>query len=286
MKASVLSHSWIAITLLLLAGCNKQSDLPSHANNTTQVRLVNSMDICKYKDKDCVLPSQVFSDIYGSQAGINSIGNYSVIPQQAALSIFSTIKFDDGNDSYGIFLTQANTLTNEGVENCHTCAPLLGIGVYQYHNRWKLFSKDFKVAKIGSWGSILGYAKDPSDVNVVPIGNEKFLITLKTTDGGQGYYSDYLSIIQVNPVGVNQYSSQPIEFLGTIETATSDCGSRISKGEDWISTVSINATEDHPSVTVTKNFRKNCTSEIVPGNQIVLNYKYNGLTKSYELNSK
>ncbi len=285
-KATVLAFSLIALTLLLLAGCNKKADSSSQANNAAQVQLANTMDICRAKDKDCVSTFQVFSDMYGSQAGNSAIGNYSVIPQQAALSIFSTIRFDDGNDTYGIFLTQANPIGSDGLENCHACAPLLGIGVYQYRNQWKLFSKNIKVAELGSWGRVLGYSQNPNDVNIVPIGNEKFLITLKTSDGGQGYTSDYLSIIQVNSIGMDQHGNQPIEFLGTIETAASDCDTGMSKGEDWIGEVSINTKGDRPIVTIAKNFKKNCTNEIVPGNQIILNYKYNGSTKSYVLDSK
>ena len=265
--------------LVLLASCSKNDPISDHINTGSEpdVHVLKTLKVCV--KSDCVDADRALTDMYKIK-DLSTMGNIAVVPHQAIVSTFAAIKHDDGKDQYAIFLTQVNSLIDGVPETCHACSPFLGAAIYQFHNQWKPYAVNLELGKFGSWGRVISYSEQASDIGIVPIGTEHFLITIKSQDGGQGYTSDFLSVIEVNPSGINQYENQ-IRYLGTIETAASDCGSGVTKGDDWISDIRFNINTVPTSITLTKKFKKSCTGEIVSDNPIVITYKYDGIEKKF-----
>ena len=269
----------IFCVLSLLASCSKSDPMPDHRNSGSEqeIHVLKTLKVCI--KSDCVDSERALTDVYKVK-DLSVMGNIAVVPYRAIISTLAAIKHDDGKDQYAIFLTQVNSLIDGVPETCHACSPLLGAAIYQFHNQWKPYAVNLELGKLGSWGRVISYSEQATDIEIVPIGTEHFLITIKNRDGGQGYTSDYLSVIEVKPSGINQYEN-PIRYLGSIETAASDCGSGVTKGDDWISGIRFNTNAIPITVTLTKKFKKGCTDEIVSGNPVIITYKYDGIAKRF-----
>jgi len=262
----------------MLAACGKGDGGNSAMASKSSLEVKSPQDFEVCVDKTCISEFTPLTELYAGN-GVDSIGSFGVMPGLGAFSIVKSIKYNDGKDWYAIFITQANIFQGGGLSTCHACGAVLGIAIYQKHNQWKLFAKSNRLKTIGSYGRILGYPVADA-VEISSGGAEKFIIALKSSDGGMGYTSGLLTLIGVSPVGVNQYES-PIRYLGSITTSNSDCGTSAPQGDDWVGSWTYDWSESPPNINLTKKFRKNCTDEVIKDSQLTIRYKYDGMANNY-----
>lgn len=268
-------YTFLAVSLLgvfILAGCDQLPFFKKTGDDKVITKGIENFEVCK--DKSCVSGETALNDIYPRMTSINNVGIY---PNVGLFSLVKSIRYNDGKDLYAIFLTQLNPVSQGEISTCHACGAILGVAVYQYHNGWKLFARSNTVAELGSWGSIPGSGS--WGVQFFSGGPENFIMGLEDGYLAQGYSVGGLQLIGVSPNGVNQFQS-PMRYLGSIATSASDCGTGNEKGNDWEGKVSMDWQRYPPSVTVKKDYKKNCTKEIDHSKSSSVTYVFDG--KAYK----
>jgi len=183
-----------------------------------------------------------------------------MIGNKTLITVVNSIKYIENQNSYAIFLVESRDIDAQGLPDCHACSPKLGIAIYQYSNKWKLFSVNNNAAQFGSFGRTRISEKD---FRIVPITTERFLITLKSSYMGQGYQTTTTSIFEVNPdyimykLGSN--STVNIAYLGDFESGSSECGAKVD-GEEWEGDPFINTKTYPPTIKMLKSLKK-CDSK-------------------------
>ncbi len=84
--------------------------------------------------------------------------------------------------------TQAYFLAATITDACHACGPYIGGAIFEKdNNEWKMTYTDKYVGVLGSYGQ----APKPS---ILEVGNNKKAFEFIISDGGQGYFGDYLTM--------------------------------------------------------------------------------------------
>lgn len=256
-------------------GCSENNQIAKDdAKNKSTIKVNNEIGFCKNVDRNCVGARNALTELYGKNPTIDSVGNVA-ITESGVATVIASVNANVFNDEYAIFLVQESAVNGGSLDDCHACAPKLAVSIYQYHNSWKPYAADSNVTKIGEWGRALGYVNKAENIKIIPIATEHFLISLRNSYGGQGYSSDYLSFIEINPSKGIYTFKKPIRYLGSIQVGASDCGAT-PKGEDWIGEVDFISFEPQLKVNLSKSYKKNCTKELVRNNQINIIYEHNG----------
>ncbi len=196
-----------------------------------QFHSYESLNICTLEGTSCVSAESALKDAYPEFRNL-SIDNFVIAGDDRIARVKYGLRYVDGKDVYAIFIVQVNPYNiKTGIESCHACAPELGLIVYQYHNRWKLFGLNKRVGNFGSFGS---FNLTKSDVRVVRVSVENFLVTLESTYMAQGYGGVVTNIFKISGVdSYNHKSGGNIEFIGSLETGESSCGALGQRGEVW-----------------------------------------------------
>lgn len=205
--------------------------------------------VCDNTNKYCVNESSVLRDIYNSER-IEILNNIGLIGNKSVVQIIYSAKFYDGKDFYAIFLTQSNEISpTQGVATCHACRAKLGLAIYQYHNKWKIFSVESNLHDGGSYGQI----GIEGNIKIYSFGTERFFITYDDSFMAQGYSSITSNIIAVNMDVIDSLisSSNVVKayYRGYITTGESECGAK-SDGIYWkgkLDLIKLNA--------ITSNFK-------------------------------
>jgi len=235
----------------------REDDLTINKKRSTVVKKIESLQICINGSKDCINERRVISDFFNKEY-ITMINNYGVIGNDTLIGLNNSVKYYDGKDYYAIFILQTNKLDANGIQDCHACAPNIGIAIYQFHNNWKLFAVKNNITDLGSFGTLM---IDSGNFKIIPVAEEKFLISIGYGFMNQGYSEQSEVIFAVN----YQYrfgespidNTVPIKYLGYIPTGGSQCGAR-EDGEEWSAELSFNTTQKNGQLTATvqKNFQR------------------------------
>ena len=160
-----------------------------------QLKQITNFEICQNNSNTCITDDTVLRDLYPKQ-NIQIIHNIGMIENKILVSIIGSVKFNDGKDTYAIFLSQSNQIDGkQGIPTCHACGANLGIAIYQFHNKWKLFGIVNNIEEMGSFGYI---SVDKSLLNIYSSKSERFFITLNSSSMHQGYGGEYSHIFEVN----------------------------------------------------------------------------------------
>lgn len=249
---------FLSFLLFLTANCYaKDDDLATNKKRHIVVKKIESLQICIDGSKNCINERRVISDLFKKKY-VTMINNYGMIGSDLLIGINNSVKYYDGKDYYAIFILHSNKLDANGIQDCHACAPNIGIAIYQFHNNWKLFAVNNNITDLGSFGTLM---IDSENFKIIPIADEKFLITIGYGYMNQGYSEQSEVIFAVN----YQYSfgdsktdnTVPIKYLGYIPTGGSQCGAR-KDGEEWSAELSFNTTQKNGALTATvqKNFQR------------------------------
>jgi len=272
----------IIVGILLIAvsgalGACKKIETPKPVQvSHVSIETLSSFDVCN--GDDCVYKSEALRDLYQVQ---DTSANIAILPNLAIVSIIGSIKYSDVSDLYAVFIAQALQIQEGKISTCHACTPILGLVIYQYHNGWKLFARNATVKYFGAWGTISLATKD---IELVSRGTEKFIISLKSSSGGQGFTTETVDLISVDPN--NKLVSPPIRPIGLVVTAEEDCHNSAGQGEDWTGDVKYDLSTDPPIIGVIKKYRKNCTNEFVPTHRETLSYQYDWHDGNYKIVGK
>ncbi len=268
--------------LPILCACQKQDQItpPVRPSVDVKVKYQNSMDIRRENNSNCIFPFEALGDIYQLKGQASIIDDIAMVQTQGLAKIVSSIKYNDGRDLYAIFLTEIFGVDSDGFSSCHACGTKLGIAVYQYHNEWRLLSRNPDIVdKFGSYG-IANLNGNDNKINIIPIGVENFLITLTESDGGQGYENSSQKIIEVNSNKFNTNHPLSISDMGSIDTGGSDCGSS-QPSEKWTGDIKYDKNSVSPVITVTKNY-VNCAGDKINNKPVVI-YKADGSDGKYQV---
>lgn len=268
----------LLITSTLFAGAVLAEDAGYTLEAKDNLKLVglNSLKICAKSNKDCIYDYQVLRDLYSDES-ISAVSNYGIVKNNVLVTLINSVKYDDGKDLYAIFLAQSTKFDGQGLSSCHACPPTLGIVVYQFHNKWKLFSSNNNVTGFGSFGKI---SISQKEFSVLPMASEKFIILLKSTDGGQGYETTTTSIIKVNTdslYDINSKNTVKMRQVGYITSGASNCGAGADgDGEEWTSKILFNKMSNSrlPSIKIIKSFNKCGSKLLLKKETVVLNYDW------------
>ena len=188
--------------------------------------------LCDNSSKHCVNEYTVLRDIYNNEK-IEIINNIGLMSNKKVVQIIYSAKFYDGKDLYAIFLTQSNEISpTQGIATCRACRSMLGLAIYQYHNKWKIFASESNLHEGGSSGRI----GIEGNIKIYPYRTESFLITYDENHMAQGYGGTTTNIISVNTdIFDSLLSSSSVVkavYQGFITTEESECGAK-NDGMYW-----------------------------------------------------
>ena len=247
-----------------------------------EVESRNTFKVCT-EDRTCIEGDSALRDIYpvpGFTGLLPIAANTLLFPRNAWVTIVASVRFADATDTYALFLTQGLEVENGEIDVSHAKAPVLGVGVYQFHHGWKLFAASPNVAKLGAYGQI---ALTKDDIEVIPFGPERFLLALHTGGGGQGHESDTRHLVGICTRGGPRC---PIGLLGVIVTAESDCSESGKPGENWTSDVRYQPESFPPVIELRRTFRPACKPEGGVTHRDVVTYAYDGISGKYARSPK
>jgi len=200
--------------------------------NSMNFNKINSLKICENNEKNCVSEHQALFDLFPKQS-ITVVANYGMIANKSLSHVIYSAKINDGKDLYAVFLLQTNEINeNQGLSNCNACGAKLGIVVYQYHNKWKLFGAEPNLKDDGSNGKI---EIVNNSFTAYSLGAEKLMLTYDTYGQAQGYENTSKSIIAINLdlwSSISTSSKSNIKYVGYITTKESSCNAK-KDGEYW-----------------------------------------------------
>lgn len=210
------------------------SDFPKKQvqSNGVTFNKINSLQICQSNEKNCVYEFHVLHDLFPKQ-NITVINNYGMIGDKSLTHIIYSAKFSDGKDLYAIFITQTNEVDgSQGLSTCNACGAKLGMVIYQYHNKWKLFAAQDNLVEGGGNGKI---EIVNNTFSVYSLAAEKIMITYDTYGQAQGYENTSKHIITVNLdlySSITTSSKSNIKYYGNLTIKESSCNAK-SDGEYW-----------------------------------------------------
>lgn len=283
-KNTIPAGRLIQISMLLIA-LNLNNSARSNEISTVSeksLQTTNEVDfkICLKSNSDCISGDTALRDLYGRK-NISTLTSLGLIGNKSIVHIKQAIRYQSEKDLYAIFFTQRNEINErEGVETCRACPIRLGIVIYQYNNKWKLFALNNEVAETGEWGE-LGMV--PKSLKIYSISTERFLISFSESSIAQGYGSTITNFIQVNTNWLDKISTAAtvdISFLGHLVTAESSCGAK-SDGESWSSDLMVKRTNSLIPIFQLKRRYADCEGKTSRKIETV-NYRYNNLKKKFE----
>ncbi len=237
MKKLLLS----CLLLAILVGCNSKDPSGSGKNDASK-RAINVpsdyFKVCMKGEDDCIKSDDVIRDSNTVKSQdprlVNDLGNnlaYEV--NHGALHIkrvVASAKFIEEGDSYAIFLVEHQIYDQDGVDTCHLCRPSLSILVYQFHNNWKLFAKQyFADIASGKFGQLMDL--NPSSFIFYPAGKENFYISLVDSSFNQG--------IEVTTAEFFGISLNSLKNYGFLVVAYDECGNGKSDCQSWSSKIEV-----------------------------------------------
>jgi hypothetical protein len=270
---------WMLFQLIFGSPVIAQEIKQAESKNLS-IKSLQTFGICAKKDSDprnrgdCITEYQVLEDLYRGKS-FGSLRHFGLIGQSTFVTVINSIKFLDGKDTYAIFFAQKNEIDkDQGLTSCRACSATLGIAVYQHHNKWKLFAANNAVVKTGEWGKI---EIDKENLKVFSLGTEKFMIFLESSSIAQGYETAMTDIIGVNTSSGYQFTSDgraEVRYLGSIETASSDCGAK-EQGGFWVSKLALHrVTSSLPEMRLTVLNGTCGKSSLTPRGQVVFKFDY------------
>lgn len=245
----------LVMILYFSVGAAYSSDsLPKqlHSSSTT-FNKINSLKICV--SKACIYEFNALRDLYPKQK-IEIIDNYGMIENKKLIHIIYSAKFKDDKDLYAIFIAQENEINGEqGISTCNACGARLGIVIYQYHNKWKLFGANDNLTIDGAMGKIKIL---DNSISIYSQAAEKFIITYDDYGQSQGYESTNRNIIVVNEGLHHSISTDVkanIKYYGYFTIAESSCNAK-KDGEYWSGLISLEKSNNSmPVIKMEKSIR-------------------------------
>jgi hypothetical protein len=169
-----------------------------------------------------------------------------------------------GTDKYMV-VTSASPPDND----CHACAPVLGVAVFKKDgNKWSLELEQKYVDKIGSYGTA-------PDGKLVKIGDDSYGILLESSDTGQGYtYQGVALLANINRTFKNVLFAQTAgDNSGTCGDDLGPCWQFSSKYE-FIPGKNKNFYDFKVEFTGTKG-QEDDPKKVIPANETKI-YEFNG----------
>lgn len=212
--------------------------LRKHTSSDVNVSTPKYLRVCAERDKNCVTSLNVLYDLY-PKSGIAVIDNFGLIKSELLIHVILSAKVQHGKDTYAVFITQANEIDEkQGLSTCNACKAKLGIVIYQFHNKWKLFGVNPDLDDTGKGGSI---RIEEGSFSVYSLGMESFLLTFDSRYGSQGYESTYRDIFIVNEAPLSSVLTDArasISHFGRAEVEESTCNAK-KDGEYWVGSVEL-----------------------------------------------
>ena len=226
--------------------------------------------ICKNKKDNCIRESSVLNDLY-PKTNISVVSNFGMIDNKYLTRISNGIKFNDGSDLYALFIVQSNNIDAQGLPTCHGCAPMIGISMYQFHNKWKLFAANKELTSIGSYGNL---ELNDKEIELFKISSEKFLLTIKSNSMGQGYESSAVSLFLINSdflSSIETTSTVEIKYVGFYKSALSECNAK-KDGSTWVSspTYQMISPIGSPKIELSRIFKSCKNNSFIKKDKIIL----------------
>ena len=275
---------FLLVSFLTSAGCTQKSKVePLSPRVKIAVENFNVDAICQIHEGACIYGDQALRELYGvkDKPLIESVNNVATLGRLGLVQVIYSAKFNDGTDDYAVFLTQFNRYDEDGnLSTCHSCAALLGMIVYQYHNSWKIFAKNMQIDQFGSWGTIKAKLESKkSSINIYKSSSESFILTLEESFLFHGIAEEYLNIIKFNGI-----SGDSIAKIGNIKIGYRDGNLASSDTLDWAGKVDVAFSNDssYPIIKLTKIYMERYEDKPSPKNTPkVIEYMYEGSVNKY-----
>ena len=236
-----VTKALFSIMCLALYASSESASVSGKLKNIPVVfNKIKSLEVCH--ELLCVSESAVLGDLFPKQ-NISIIDNYGISKDKSLIHVIYSAKFSVGKDLYGFFITQANAISSQQVlENCHACGATLGVAIYQFHNKWKLFGAQPNLGEAGANGKI---SIEDKSFSIYPMGTERFMITYDTYDQGQGFEVTSRNLIFVNSdllSSITTNGKNEINYYGFFPVRESSCNAR-DDGDFWNGLVTFENTE-------------------------------------------
>jgi hypothetical protein len=255
-KKSIIIFIFSFITIYFLQfNCHAEAVISSASSKNLTNHNKVDFKICDNSGKHCIYEFTVLRDIYKNEK-TEIINNIGLMSNKKVVQIIYSAKFYDGKDSYAIFLTQSNEISpTQGIATCRACRSMLGLAIYQYHNKWKIFVSEGNLHEGGSSGQI----GIEGNIKIYPNKTESFLITYDQNHMSQGYGGTTTNIIAVNTDIFDSIlsSSSVVKavYQGSITTEESECGAK-NDGIYWkgkLEYIKVNAIDSYFKLHKQKN---------------------------------
>lgn len=239
-------------------------------DNAISFKSINSLEICHGEVKQCVSEFNALMDLFPKQ-NIGIIGNYGLVKEKSLIHVVYSAKVNDGKDYYAIFFTQTNEIQGaQGLGTCNACGAKLGVVIYQFHNKWKLFGSESNIEETGANGKI--QIEDRS-FSFYPQGPERFMLTYDDYGQAQGFEVTSRHLILVNSSALSNISTSgkaDIKYFGFFPVKESSCNAT-EDGEFWIGSVSFEKNSLFvPSVRMQKTTSSCQTKKVVRRESVFL----------------
>lgn len=234
---NILSY---AVFFFPVIAYSSQSNISKLKDGAIVFNKINSLQICH--NKFCVSEQSALYDLYPKQ-NVAIIDNYGMPTDKELTHVVYSARLNDGKDIYGIFITQTNDVKpQQGLDTCNACPAKLGIVIYQFHNKWKLFAANPNVELTGKNGQIPLVDKSFA---VYPMGTERFIITYDIYGQSQGYEVTTRNIILVNFDFFASHKTTgtvEVKFHGFFPVSESSCNAK-EDGDYWRGIVTFESAE-------------------------------------------
>lgn len=280
LKIGGLLHLLVLLGALFLQLQANASEISRAQEKGLLTIFENDFQLCVKARESCISGDVALQDLYGVQ-NITTLTSIGLVGNKYVAQVKAAIRFQGGKDLYAIFIVQKNEISERsGVEKCRACLIKLGMVIYQYNNKWKLFAANSELAATGEWGELGMIHKT---LKIYPLASERFVIMFNEASIAQGYETTITNVFQVNTNSLDRMSTAAqvdINFLGSIVTAESSCGAR-ADGESWTSDLIMSRSNSiFPYLQLRKSFA-DCDGR--PLRRAALaSYRYNNIKKRYQ----